>query len=76
MPQPFNKIVPDAYVYVDSGILKDKPEMAILVSQIFAVWAYIEHELRFFLNRPVNRIHKGLSSRSNLKIGYGRASFR
>jgi hypothetical protein len=51
MPQPFSKVVPDAYVYIDSGILKDKPDMAFLVTKIFAIWAQIEHELSFLLVR-------------------------
>jgi hypothetical protein len=51
MPQPFNKVVPDAHVYIDSGALSDKPDMAVLVARIFAVWAQIEHELSFLLVR-------------------------
>ncbi len=51
MPQPFSKIVPDAHVYIDSNVLSDKPDMAVLITKIFALWAQIEHELSFLLVR-------------------------
>jgi hypothetical protein len=47
MPQPINRIVPNPHVYLDPNALKDKPDFAILVCQIFAVWATIEQELNF-----------------------------
>jgi hypothetical protein len=47
MPQPINKMVPNPHVYLDPNVLKDKPDYAILVCQIFAVWASIEQELNF-----------------------------
>jgi hypothetical protein len=51
MPQPFSRLVPDAHIYLDSNILADKPDLAILVTKIFAGWAKIEHELSFLLVR-------------------------
>jgi hypothetical protein len=51
MPQPINRIIPEPHVYLTSDALKDKPDMAILVCQIFAVWARIEHQLSFLLVR-------------------------
>ena len=51
MPQPINRMVPDPHVYLDNSALSDKPEMAILVTQIFATWARIEQELSFLLVR-------------------------
>src|SRR5450755_3390756 len=51
MPHPFNKIVPDAHIFLDANILDDKPGMAILVTKIFATWAQIEHELSVLLIR-------------------------
>jgi Xaa-Pro aminopeptidase len=47
MPQPINKIVPSPDVFLDAKILADKPDMAALVCEIFAVWAKIEQELNF-----------------------------
>lgn len=47
MPQPINRIVRDPHVYLDSNVLGDKPELAQIVCQIFAVWAAIEQELNF-----------------------------
>jgi hypothetical protein len=49
MPNPFSRIIPDAELYLDYNILDDKPEMAKAVARIFAVWAAIEHRLRFLL---------------------------
>jgi hypothetical protein len=43
MPQPFSKLVTDPHIYMEPDILKDKPDLAILVTQIFAVWARIEY---------------------------------
>ena len=51
MPHKFNKIVPDAHIFLDANILDDKPGMAILVTKIFATWAQIEHELSVLLIR-------------------------
>jgi hypothetical protein len=51
MPNPFSRIVPGAEIYPDWTILDNKPEMALLVTKIFAVWASIERELNFLLVR-------------------------
>src|SRR5947208_3209825 len=51
MPHPFSRIVPDAHIYLDTDILTDKPDMALLVTKIFAVWASIEQDLSFLLVR-------------------------
>jgi hypothetical protein len=47
MPQPINRIVSDPEVYLQVDILKDKPELAVLVAEIFSVWARIELELSY-----------------------------
>jgi hypothetical protein len=49
MPQPINKIVPNPRVILDTDALKEKPELAILVVKIFAVWANIERRLSVLL---------------------------
>src|SRR5262249_43628793 len=51
MPQPINRIVSDPEVYLQVGILKDKPELAVLVAEIFSVWARIELELSYLVVR-------------------------
>jgi hypothetical protein len=51
MPNPISRIVPNAIVDLDTGVLDDKPAMAILVAKIFAVWASIETELSFLMVR-------------------------
>jgi hypothetical protein len=51
MPQPFSRIIPDAHIALKSDALADKPDMAILVSEIFAAWAQIEHDLSLLLVR-------------------------
>jgi len=51
MPQPINLIVSNAKVVVSPDALADKPQMAVLVSQIFATWAMIEQELALMLVR-------------------------
>jgi hypothetical protein len=51
MPQPIDKILPKPHVALNDNALKDKPDYAILVCQIFAVWARIEQELSFLLVR-------------------------
>jgi hypothetical protein len=51
MPQPFSFILPNAKVTQTEDALEDKPEMAVLVSKIFATWATIEHELSLLLMR-------------------------
>ena len=51
MPQPINRVVSDPEVYLQVGILKDKPELAVLVAEIFSVWARIELELSYLVIR-------------------------
>src|SRR6516164_3202275 len=51
MPQPINRVVSDPEVYLEVGILKDKPELAVLVAEIFSVWARIELELSYLVVR-------------------------
>jgi hypothetical protein len=45
MPHPINRIVPDPHVVLNTDALSDKPDFAILVCEIFAVWASIERDL-------------------------------
>src|ERR1700760_583494 len=49
MPQPINKIVPNPRVILDTDVLEDKPEIAILIVKIFAIWANIERRLGVLL---------------------------
>jgi hypothetical protein len=49
MPQPINKIVPNPRVILDTDALKEKPDLAILVVKIFAVWANVERRLSVLL---------------------------
>lgn len=51
MPNPFSRIVPNAEIYIDPYILDNKPEMALLIVKIFALWASVERELRFLMVR-------------------------
>jgi hypothetical protein len=51
MANPFSSVIQNAEIYLDPGILDNKPEMALLVVKIFAVWASIERELNFLLVR-------------------------
>jgi hypothetical protein len=51
MPQPINRIVSDPEVYLKVDVLQDKPDLAILVAEIFSVWARIELELSYLLVR-------------------------
>jgi hypothetical protein len=51
MPNPIDRIVKNPHVYLDPNVLDDKPEMAVLVCKIFAVWANIEREQSFLLVR-------------------------
>lgn len=51
MPQPINRIIPDPHCYLDNNALADKPDLAILVTQIFSTWARIEQRLSFLLVR-------------------------
>lgn len=49
MPQPFNRIVPNPTVRLHRDALADKPEMAALVTEIFAIWSSIEADLSTLL---------------------------
>lgn len=51
MPQPITRIIPDPYIILDPAVLAGKPDMATLVSKIFATWASIEHDLGSMLVR-------------------------
>jgi hypothetical protein len=49
MPQPINKILPKPRVVLDTDVLDEKPDLAVLVVKIFAVWASIERRLSVLL---------------------------
>ena len=49
MPQRIDKIVPDPHCKLDVNALIEKPKLAILVTQIFALWASIEQDLDVLL---------------------------
>jgi hypothetical protein len=49
MPQPINRIVPNPRVILDTEVLNEKPDLAVLVVRIFAVWAAIERRLGVLL---------------------------
>jgi hypothetical protein len=49
VPNPFSRIVSGAKISLRADALADKPDMAVLVSQIFAVWADIEFHLSLLL---------------------------
>jgi hypothetical protein len=51
MPQPLTRIVPRAEVLFNPNVLADKPDMAALVCNIFAIWAKIEFELSLLMVR-------------------------
>ena len=51
MPQPFSLLLPRATIILRPDVLTDKPVMAVLVAEIFATWAAIEHELALLLVR-------------------------
>lgn len=51
MPNPINSIVSNADVSLDYDALADKPDMAVLVSKIFSVWAGVEYQLGILLMR-------------------------
>jgi len=51
MPQPIDRIVPKPHVYLSNEVLRDKPELALLVCKIFAIWARIEQQLTVLLVR-------------------------
>jgi hypothetical protein len=49
MPQPINKILPNPRVILDTDVLTEKPDLAVLVVRIFAIWASIERRLSVLL---------------------------
>jgi hypothetical protein len=51
MPHPINRIVPDPHVFLSPNVLEDKPDLALLVCKIFAIWARIEQQLTVLLVR-------------------------
>jgi hypothetical protein len=51
MPQPIDKIIPDPHVYLTYELLQDKPDLALLVCKVFAIWARIEQQLTVLLVR-------------------------
>jgi hypothetical protein len=51
MPQPINKIVPNPRIILDTDALSEKPDIAIIVVRIFAIWASIERRLGVLLVR-------------------------
>jgi hypothetical protein len=51
MPQPINRIVPNARVILDTDVLSEKPDIAVLVVRVFAIWAAIERHLNVLLVR-------------------------
>jgi hypothetical protein len=53
MPQPLNRVVPNATVSLTPDALTDKPDMAIVVTQIFAMWAHLEQALAIVFIRLV-----------------------
>jgi hypothetical protein len=53
MPQPLSRVVPNATVSLTPDALSDKPDMAIVVTQIFAMWAHLELALALILIRLI-----------------------
>lgn len=49
MPQPLSKVCPKAKVSLHHKHSTNKPELAVLVTSIFARWAWIEHQLSVIL---------------------------
>lgn len=49
MPQPLSKVCSKAKVSLHLDHSTNKPELAVLVSGIFARWAWIEHSLSILL---------------------------
>ncbi len=53
MPQPLSKISPDAQFQLTTTALVDRPDLANLVTQIFALWAVVEQEFQTLFSRIV-----------------------
>lgn len=49
MPQPFSRIVPNANIRLCTDALITLPDMAVLVTEIFAIWTHIEQEMSHLL---------------------------
>jgi hypothetical protein len=49
MPQPLSKVCPKATVSLHLEHSTNKPELAVLVSGVFARWAWIEHSISVLL---------------------------
>jgi hypothetical protein len=57
MPQPLNRVVPNGTISLMPDALADKPEMAIVVTRIFATWVEIEQQLAVILYRIIGGDH-------------------
>jgi len=57
MPQPLNRVVPNGTISLTPDALVDKPEMAVVVTRIFATWVEIEQQLAVILYRIMGGDH-------------------
>jgi hypothetical protein len=71
MPNPFDRILPDAKFKLRADALADKPGMAAIVTMIFALWAEVEYYLAQLLTQilrddtgPAIAIYETLRSQS------------
>ncbi len=55
MPQPLNRVIPNAYFRHDPNVLDNQPKLAILVAKIFAHWGLIEYRLSLLFIRRTRR---------------------
>jgi hypothetical protein len=51
MPQPIDRILPEPHVYLRPDVLDDKPDVALIVCKIFAIYARIEQRLSTLMVR-------------------------
>lgn len=51
MPQPLNRVIPNAFFMHNPNVLDTKPKLASLVANIFAHWGLIEYRLSLLLVR-------------------------
>jgi hypothetical protein len=51
MPQPLNRVVPNAFFRHDPNVLDNKPRLSKYVANIFAQWGLIEYRLSLLLIR-------------------------
>src|SRR5262245_59198075 len=51
MPQPLNRVIPNATFRHNPNALRDKPQLATHVASIFAHWGLIEYRLSLLLVR-------------------------